>query len=299
MLIRQRHAGTTPRRPTRTRDDQTATVGTALDYAFPTNTFNGGRRLHADLPRPNPTTRCPRGSLRHADAPFSHAGDRGHVSVQVTASDGNGGSVSDLRHRGLGGDTSCRRDSSVSGQRWRGNAFAANVRTDDTTSQSATSAEHRRLHRHKHRWVANLSDSGIHSLAVQRIPTRARCASCRHDLAQGNFPSGRDYCHLHRPPQYDACCRHPLRHCSGTGRCRPEYSDHPIRRRQRGYQRLEHRQRSSLLQRFCHGLEIQWNPPCGENRHQGHHRRRRHQHRADGGEHHNGPDGDGGHGVQL
>ena len=76
--------------------DQNARVGTPFRYAFPTNTFNDADRdplIYSATERPawlsfNPATRTFTGTPRAGDAGST-------VTVEVTARDGNGGSVSD------------------------------------------------------------------------------------------------------------------------------------------------------------------------------------------------------------
>ena len=81
--------------------DQTATVGTALNYAFPADTFNDadtGDTLTYTATKSDNTPLPSWLSFAPATRTFSgtpQAADVGTVSVKVTASDGNGGSVSD------------------------------------------------------------------------------------------------------------------------------------------------------------------------------------------------------------
>ena len=81
--------------------DQTATVGTALNYAFPANTFadtDAGDTLTYTATQSDDTALPAWLSFSAATRTFSGtpmAADVGTVSVKVTASDGNGGSVSD------------------------------------------------------------------------------------------------------------------------------------------------------------------------------------------------------------
>ena len=81
--------------------DQTATAGTAFSYAFPANTFNDtdtGQTLSYAATQADGTAlptwlSFTAGTRTFAGTPA--ASDVGTVSVKVTASDGNGGSVSD------------------------------------------------------------------------------------------------------------------------------------------------------------------------------------------------------------
>ena len=81
--------------------DQTATAGTAFSYQFPTNTFNDtdtGDTLSYAATKADDTA-LPTW-LAFTDSTRTFAGtpavaDTGTVSVKVTASDGNGGSISD------------------------------------------------------------------------------------------------------------------------------------------------------------------------------------------------------------
>ena len=80
--------------------DQTATAGTALSYAFPANTFNDADSdpLTYAATKSDDTALPSWLSFAAATRTFSGtptAADVGTVSVKVTASDGNGGSVSD------------------------------------------------------------------------------------------------------------------------------------------------------------------------------------------------------------
>ena len=81
--------------------DQTATVGTALSYAFPANTFadtDAGDTLTYTATQSDDTALPSWLSFAAATRTFSGtptAADVGTVSVKVTASDGHGGSVSD------------------------------------------------------------------------------------------------------------------------------------------------------------------------------------------------------------
>ena len=80
--------------------DQTATVGTALNYAFPANTFNDADNdpLTYTATKSDNTPLPSWLSFAAGTRTFSgtpQAADVGTVSVKVTASDGNGGSVSD------------------------------------------------------------------------------------------------------------------------------------------------------------------------------------------------------------
>ena len=80
--------------------NQTATVGTALNYAFPANTFadtDAGDTLTYTATQSDNSVLPPWLSFTAATRTFSgtpQAADVGTVSVKVTASDGNGGSVS-------------------------------------------------------------------------------------------------------------------------------------------------------------------------------------------------------------
>ena len=80
--------------------DRSATVGTAFDYAFPPNTFNdadGNTLTYTAMKTDNaalPTWLSFTASTR-AFSGTPQAADVATVSVKVTASDGNGGSVSD------------------------------------------------------------------------------------------------------------------------------------------------------------------------------------------------------------
>ena len=82
-------------------DDQTATVGTALLYAFPTNTFadtDAGDTLTYTATKSDDSALPSWLSFAAATRTFSGtpmAADVETVSVKVTANDGNGGSVSD------------------------------------------------------------------------------------------------------------------------------------------------------------------------------------------------------------
>ncbi len=80
--------------------DQSATVGVAFSYAFPTNTFNDADNdsltysaLKSDDSALPSWLTFTTGTRTFSGTPQS--GDTGTVSVKVTASDGNGGSVSD------------------------------------------------------------------------------------------------------------------------------------------------------------------------------------------------------------
>ena len=81
--------------------DQTATVGTALSYAFPANTFadtDAGDTLTYTATQSDDTALPSWLSFAAATRTFSGtppAADVGTVSVKVTASDGHGGAVSD------------------------------------------------------------------------------------------------------------------------------------------------------------------------------------------------------------
>ena len=81
--------------------DQTATVGTALSYAFPANTFadtDAGDTLTYTATKSDDSALPSWLSFAAATRMFSGmptAADEGTVSVKVTASDGHGGSVSD------------------------------------------------------------------------------------------------------------------------------------------------------------------------------------------------------------
>ena len=82
-------------------DDQTATVGTALNFAFPTNTFadtDAGDTLTYTATKSDNSALPLWLSFTPGTRTFSgtpQAADVETVSVKVTASDGNGGSVSD------------------------------------------------------------------------------------------------------------------------------------------------------------------------------------------------------------
>ena len=81
--------------------DQTAVAGTAFSYAFPTNTFSDadtGDTLAYSATKADDATLPAWLSFDAGTRTFSgtpQAADAGTVSVKVTASDGNGGSVSD------------------------------------------------------------------------------------------------------------------------------------------------------------------------------------------------------------
>ena len=81
--------------------DQTATVGTAFSYVFPANTFSDadtGDTLSYTATKTDATALPTWLSFAAGTRTFSgtpQAADAGTVSVEVTASDGNGGSVSD------------------------------------------------------------------------------------------------------------------------------------------------------------------------------------------------------------
>ena len=81
--------------------DRTATVGTALSYAFPADTFadtDAGDTLTYTATKSDDSALPPWLGFDAATRTFSgtpQAADVGTVSVKVTASDGNGGSVSD------------------------------------------------------------------------------------------------------------------------------------------------------------------------------------------------------------
>ena len=81
--------------------DQTATAGTAFSYAFPTNTFNDadGHTLSYTATQSDGAALPAWLSFDGATRTFSGtpaAADAGTVSVQVTADDSNGGTVSDI-----------------------------------------------------------------------------------------------------------------------------------------------------------------------------------------------------------
>ena len=101
--------------------DQTATAGTAFSYQFPTNTFNDtdtGDTLSYAATKADDTA-LPTW-LAFTDSTRTFAGtpavaDTGTVSVKVTASDGNGGSISDefditVRDPGICARTAAVRD---------------------------------------------------------------------------------------------------------------------------------------------------------------------------------------------
>ena len=80
--------------------DQTATVGTALSYAFPANTFNDadGDRLTYTATKSDDTALPTWLTFTAGTRAFSgtpQAADVGTLSVKVTAADGNSGTVSD------------------------------------------------------------------------------------------------------------------------------------------------------------------------------------------------------------
>ena len=80
--------------------DQTATVGTALSYAFPANTFNDadGDRLTYSATKSDDTALPTWLTFTAGTRTFSgtpQAADVGTLSVKVTAADGNSGTVSD------------------------------------------------------------------------------------------------------------------------------------------------------------------------------------------------------------
>ena len=81
--------------------DQTATVGTAFSYVFPANTFSDadtGDTLSYTATKADATALPTWLAFAAGTRTFSgtpQAADAGTVSVEVTASDGNGGSVSD------------------------------------------------------------------------------------------------------------------------------------------------------------------------------------------------------------
>ena len=81
--------------------DQPATVGTAFSYAFPANTFSDadtGDTLSYTATKADDTTLPAWLSFAASTRTFSgtaQVADAGTVALKVTASDGNGGSVSD------------------------------------------------------------------------------------------------------------------------------------------------------------------------------------------------------------
>ena len=108
VVVTRGSGGTTPITSTNTVptvataiSDQTATVGTALLYAFPANTFadtDAGDTLTYTATQSNNSALPAWLSFAAATRTFSgtpQVADVGTVSVTVTASDGNGGSVSD------------------------------------------------------------------------------------------------------------------------------------------------------------------------------------------------------------
>ena len=102
MLIRVNGAVSTNNPPTVATEipDQTAMVGTALDYAFPVNTFNDADSdtLTYTATQSDGTALPSWLSFTAGTRTFSGTpatADVGTVSVKVTASDGNGGTVSD------------------------------------------------------------------------------------------------------------------------------------------------------------------------------------------------------------
>ena len=108
VVVTRGQGGTTPITSTNTAptvataiSDQTATVGTALLYAFPANTFadtDAGDTLTYTATQSNNSALPAWLSFAAATRTFSgtpQVADVGTVSVTVTASDGNGGSVSD------------------------------------------------------------------------------------------------------------------------------------------------------------------------------------------------------------
>ena len=105
--------GTTTNNPptvANTIPDQSATAGTAFSYAFPANTFSDadtGDTLSYTATKADDTALPTWLAFAASTRTFSgtpQAADAGTVAVKVTASDGNGGSVSDdLRYHGCGG----------------------------------------------------------------------------------------------------------------------------------------------------------------------------------------------------
>ena len=125
-------------------DDQAATVGTALNYEFPANTFadaDAGDTLTYTATKSDDTALPLWLSFAAATRTFSgtpQAADVETLSVKVTASDGNGGSVSAEFDIVVSAAPVVPTGQLFVDNTGEANAFAANILTDDTTSQSFT-----------------------------------------------------------------------------------------------------------------------------------------------------------------
>ena len=145
--------GTTNTAPTvaNTIQDQTATVGTALSYAFPANTFadtDAGDTLTYTATKSDDSALPSWLSFAASTRMFSGtptAADVGTVSVKVTASDGNGGSVSDtfdIVVSAAAGVTVSKSALTVTEEDTTGNTYTVVLDTLPTANVTVTVAGH-------------------------------------------------------------------------------------------------------------------------------------------------------------
>ena len=198
------------------------------------------------------------------------------IKVKVTAQDATTDTYTVVVTRALAGQVFVDNTGEVT--------FANNIQTHNSNSQSfATGPNTGGYILTSISVVAQLFSSGPFSLEVRTTDTDgAPVAHHASMIAPGNFPAGESTITFTAPPNTmldgDTTYTIILGQVGSTPRA---YQDHHVQRRQRGYQRLEHRRLLSLHHRWF--LEPQYQRPFGENRHQGRHRRRRHQPRRDGG----------------
>ena len=131
--------------------DQTATVGTALSYAFPANTFadtDAGDTLTYTATQSDDTALPSWLSFAAATRTFSGtppAADVGTVSVKVTASDGHGGSVSDtfdIVVSAAAGVTVSKSALTVTEEDTTGNTYTVVLDSQPTANVTVTVAGH-------------------------------------------------------------------------------------------------------------------------------------------------------------
>ena len=131
--------------------DQTATVGTALSYAFPANTFadtDAGDTLTYTATQSDDSALPSWLSFAAATRMFSGtptAADVGTVSVKVTARDGNGGSVSDtfdIVVSAAAGVTVSKSALTVTEEDTTGNTYTVVLDTLPTANVTVTVAGH-------------------------------------------------------------------------------------------------------------------------------------------------------------
>ena len=187
--------------------DQAATVGTVFNYTVPANTFNdadsdtltyaatlnGGNELPSWLSF-TAATRAFSGTPATANV--------GTLEVTVTASDGTD-SVGDTFDIVVSAAPVVPTGQLFVDNTGEANAFAANVRTDDTTSQSFTTGPNTGGYiLTSIGVVANLSASGdTFSLAVHTADTDGAPVALHADMiAPANFPAGETTVTFTAPP---------------------------------------------------------------------------------------------------